>query len=122
MHFLTSHRHRLFHSPRFHRVKVTERDVIWPFVVMCSLNIGCLIAWTAVDPLQWYREVVRGEEWKSYGICRSEGIGYIFLWLIVVINFIALLLACHQAWLARDISDEFRYARQLECYGGGALG
>ena len=43
---------KLFHAERFHRMKITERDVIGPFLVMFVLNLILLIAWTVVDPPQ----------------------------------------------------------------------
>ena len=94
-------------------MKVTEKDVIGPFLVLFSLNVILLIAWTIVDPLQWSRRVVDGEEWKTYGVCASDDTGYIFLGVIAAIDLVALLLACHQAYKARDISGEFSESKNL---------
>ena len=77
-------------------MRVTERDVLAPFCVMFSLNVILLICWTAIDPLRYERVSVEGEEWKTYGACRSDNGGYIFLYLIGTVNFCALLLACYQ--------------------------
>lgn len=104
---------KLFHTDRFRRVTVTEKDVIAPFLVLFSLNVVLLITWTIVDPLQWSRRQVDGEEWKTYGVCASDDIGYVFLGVIAAIDLAALLLACYQAYKARDISGEFSESKNL---------
>ena len=43
---------RLFHAERFQRMKISERDVIGPFLVLFGLNLTLLITWTILDPLK----------------------------------------------------------------------
>jgi 7 transmembrane sweet-taste receptor of 3 GCPR len=104
---------RLFGAQRFHRLVVTERDVLGPFLLLFATNVALLTAWTIVDPLQWTRITVPGEEWKTYGSCASNGIGYIFMGLILFLLGVALVMACHQAYRARNISDEFSESKNL---------
>jgi 7 transmembrane sweet-taste receptor of 3 GCPR/5'-nucleotidase, C-terminal domain len=104
---------RLFGAQRFQRLVVTEREVLGPFLLLFATNVTLLTAWTIVDPFQWTRNAVPGEEWKTYGACTSQGIGYIFMGLIAFVLFVALVLACHQAYKARNISDEFSESKNL---------
>jgi hypothetical protein len=98
---------QLFHATSFRRLRVTERDVLMPFAGLFTLNALLLIVWTIVDPLRWERLAVEGEEWKTYGTCQSDDTGYILMYLIVAVDVCALLLACYQAYRARNISSDF---------------
>ena len=40
-------------SMRFKRMRVQIQDVLYPFVILLSLNFLLLTAWTLVDPLLW---------------------------------------------------------------------
>ncbi|CAB9513893.1 Metabotropic glutamate receptor-like protein [Seminavis robusta] len=104
---------RLLHAPRFERLMVTEKDVMGPFLVLFTANVALLLTWTLVDPLQWTRRPVEDEPWKTYGSCSSNGIGYVFMGLIGLLLLTALLMACYQAYKARDISDEFSEGKNL---------
>lgn len=59
------------------RIRVKERDVLVPFLIMFSLNIIVLICWTVIDPLMYVRTYSQGTDlWNreiaSTGQCRSE--------------------------------------------------
>ncbi|KAL7536360.1 hypothetical protein ACHAWF_005445 [Thalassiosira exigua] len=71
---------------------VTTKDVMIPFVTMMTINCAIMLAWTLVDPL-------------SQGYCASEGNEtVVFLALIGIVNFVALILAnIQQAFRARRI-------------------
>jgi gamma-aminobutyric acid type B receptor len=46
--------HRVYRSAqRFRRVKVRVRDVLWPFVILMTLNLIILTVWTTLFPLKW---------------------------------------------------------------------
>lgn len=103
-----------FHNPRFQRIKVTEKDVIVPFVVMFSVNVILLLCWTLINPLRW--EIVIVNEFNSYGRCNPEGDGIasiVFMSLILAVNVLALVLANVQAYQARMISDEFSESQYI---------
>lgn len=105
---------KVFGQGQFRRIQVKEKDVIVPFACLVSINLALLLTWTLADPLQWKRFSVPDEEWKTYGTCSSDGsVSKVMLSLLVVVSATALALACHQAWKARNISDEFSEAKNL---------
>ncbi|KAL3920470.1 MAG: hypothetical protein SGILL_003249 [Bacillariaceae sp.] len=69
---------KFFHSKSaFGRLKVSEFDVLMPFVVLLSLNFVVLICWTVIDPLTYEREFLLGTDYwnreiASVGRCRSD--------------------------------------------------
>ena len=87
----------------FRRMRVTERDVLAPFALLFSINTGLLTAWNVVDPLRSERLTVEGEEWKTYSTCRSDSVGYIFMYCAGAVDVAALFMACWQAYKARHI-------------------
>jgi len=51
-------------------------QVMWPLVVLLTLNVITLICWTAIAPLRYVRTLEAGTDpWNrsigSYGQCRS---------------------------------------------------
>lgn len=99
---------------RFRRVVVTEKDALWPIIAVFALQVVLLLLWTLIDPLEWHRESMNGDESNTVGFCRSEGKASIaFLALLVLLDFSALLLAGIQAYHARNESDEFTESRWL---------
>lgn len=101
----------------FKRVKVSEKDVLAPFLVLFILNVILLIGWTAVDPLHWVRSYQDGRESlnSSYGYCTSENrkVSLGFGISLVLINISALILANVEAYMARNISDEFSESKYI---------
>ena len=69
---------KFFHSKSdFGRLKITEFDVIAPFVVLMTLNFIVLICWTVIDPLRYERTTLSGTDfWNreiaSIGQCKSD--------------------------------------------------
>ena len=58
------------------RIKVTEKDVMWPLIVLLTLNVITLICWTTIAPLRFVRTLESGTDpWNrhigSYGQCQS---------------------------------------------------
>jgi uncharacterized membrane protein YgcG len=85
-----------------------------PFAILFTLNFIFLVAWTAADPLRWLRVPVPNQPWNTYGTCASTGpVGTSMMFLIVIINMTALLLAGWQAYKARNIDSEFSEAKWL---------
>ncbi|KAG7342363.1 7 transmembrane sweet-taste receptor of 3 GCPR [Nitzschia inconspicua] len=112
---------KIFQSNRFQRVKVTEKDVLVPFAVLFVLNFAFLLAWTIWDPLVWDRK--QADDFNnSYGRCIGHGVAHIYLLsAIVIVDVIALVLACHQAFMARGISDEYSETKFIAIAVGGWL-
>ena len=96
-------------------MKVTEKDVIAPFVVLFVVNFVALLTWTLVDPLQWDRREIEGQTNQSYGGCHSGGnpVSVSMMCIVGVVNFSAFCFACYQAFRARDVSDEFSEHKSL---------
>jgi len=112
---------KIFHQPSFKKITVKKRDVIIPFAILFLLNFLFLLCWTLIDPVKFMRE---GTGWgdDTYGHCYAEGEAWgIFAGLIALTNLTALVLACFQAYQARDISDEFSESKYISITLGGML-
>jgi hypothetical protein len=114
---------RVFQSKdKFVKVKVTERDVMIPFVILLSLNVLVLSLWSALAPLKYVRLPHPGtDDWNrvisTYGVCQSETdriggavpymviLGAIILGVIVMANV--------QAYQARGIQSEFSESKYI---------
>lgn len=100
----------------FKRVTITIKDVLAPFFVLITANIIVLITWTVVSPLRWTRTVLEYDDYdrptSSIGQCSSEN-GAPFIWILVLINGCALILALWQAYLARNITTEFSESKHI---------
>ena len=69
---------QFFKSKNTHdRIRVSEKDVLGPFILLLSCNIIVLICWTMLNPLIYKRQYNNGTDlWNrdisSIGICRSS--------------------------------------------------
>jgi 7 transmembrane sweet-taste receptor of 3 GCPR/5'-nucleotidase, C-terminal domain len=105
---------KLFNAPQMRRMQVREKDVIGPFALLFTLNFTILLVFTLVDPMQFERVTVVGEEWNSYGICTTNGpVGDTLFGLTIAVNLGAMIIACYQAYKARNVSDEFSESANL---------
>jgi hypothetical protein len=87
---------------------VTSKENFVAFSMLFVLNFLIMLVWTLVVPVEYKIHVVEGEEWKFYCNCTSmDAGGWSFLVLTTGLNFFALVLACYQAYQARNISDEY---------------
>jgi len=115
---------QVFHAARFERKVVTICRVLWPFAIFLTLNLGFLLVATLVDPIAWVREPVNdgnnsedgepieGDENNTFGHCAyEEGVGEAMDGLLGLVNFVALIILCVQAYRARDVRSEFSEAR-----------
>lgn len=80
-----------------------------PLVVLLMCNAIILSVWEGVSPPRWERTPIKINRFdqviSSEGSCTSEnGIAYISA--LLLINGIALILACYQAYIGRDIKTE----------------
>ena len=99
---------------RFKRITVTVNQTLAVFSVMFGVNFALLLLWTLIDPLRWEIRSVQGEDWNKYGVCTSSSAaGKTFLGLTVILNFGALILACYQAYRARNIEESFSESKNL---------
>ena len=103
----------------FRRIRIKERDVMVPFVIIFGLNLIILLLWTLIEPLTWTR--ILTSENESYGTCwantSSNDDGAVavkvFVGLLVAVNGSAVILANVQAYRARDISDDFSESKYI---------
>jgi hypothetical protein len=98
----------------FRRLKVTEKDVLLPFLVLFFSNLVLLLIWTLVDPPFWTR--VQVNETESYGTCDAHGDSItwkVCVALIGALNGFALILANIEAYKARHISTEYGESKHI---------
>ena len=107
-------------AQQFRRLKLTEKDVLPPFIVLVSANTVILVLWTVLDPLRFVRTYDTGlDEWErpvsSSGSCKSQStIGISpYLLALMVVNLAAVIFANVQAYLARDLRTEFGESNSL---------
>ena len=81
-------------------------DAAVPFIVLFIVNVIILISWHAVSRLEWQQIVLKTDYFENpleiVGVCTSTHSQPHLLSLIGV-DILALLLACHQAYKARNI-------------------
>ena len=70
--------------------------------------------YSTMDPLQWFRKPVDNAEWNTYGVCESENtFGKACGISVIVLNILALLAACYQAYKARELGSEFSESKNI---------
>eukprot|EP00934_Nitzschia_sp_Nitz4_P006078 Nitzschia sp. Nitz4//scaffold59_size112058//79431//83130//NITZ4_004120-RA/size112058-snap-gene-0.38-mRNA-1//1//CDS//3329555156//6068//frame0 len=105
---------RLFAATQgIQRIVVRQQDVLLPFAGLFALNLGVLLTWSLVDPLTWERFEINNESWHTYGQCVGDTVSTIMVSLLGAVNLAAFLMACIQAYLARNISDEFSESKYI---------
>ena len=115
---------KLFHlQNQMTRIRVSEYDVLPPFLVLLSCNFAVLICWTIIDPLKYQREEHEGTDYwnrviSTYGSCRSENV-LAYLVPLALINFFVLVIASWQAIKARNLKSEFSEAKYVGLAVGG---
>jgi len=102
------------HQSTRRRLKIRERDVLIPFIILFTLILIILIVWTVFDPLKWVRRPVSSQEWDTYGYCTSSGtISIVCMVCLVLVTIVSLVLAIIQSYKARTISDEFSESKYV---------
>lgn len=110
------------HSMHFRRLKVSEKDVLLPFVMMFSLNLVVLVLWTTLDPLFWKR--IEINDMSSYGTCTADQTSVtwkVMLGLLTIVNGAALILANVEAYKARHITTEYGESKHIGMIMGSIL-
>lgn len=99
-------------SSAMRRVVVTERDVILPFAILMTVNFVILLSWTLVDPMVYQRVVADNSE--TYGRCIPQGDQWkVFISILAILNFAALVVVNVQAYKARSINDELSESKYI---------
>ena len=119
-------------AKKYKRVDVSTRDVMVPFVVICTLNVTLLSVWSGVDPLTWVRESSNGVNQAggatgggedSYGYCslNDSTFGLVCFILLLLVNFGALVLALIQLYRARELSTEYSEGKYIAIAMGSMI-
>ena len=109
-------------AKKFRRLKLSEKDVLLPFVLLFSSNFVLLLIWTLVDPLYWDRVMI--SETESYGTCTADldsSTWKITLSLIAALNGVSLILANVEAYKARNIDTEYGESKYIDMIMGSIL-
>ena len=109
--FTKTHRINLIVNQRhFRRVSVSALDVMKPMFCLVGLNTLVLILWHVLETPEWTREETEydafGRLTESLASCTYPG-GLPYIISLAVINMGAILYACYEAYLAREISTEY---------------
>lgn len=111
-------------SMRMNYANVKPTAVLGPFLVLTLTNVVLLLVWTIVDPWVWTRVTVKsydafGRNTETHGNCVSQegdgnlGPSQIVIICLVIWNFVAVLGACYQAYLTRNMPSDFNEAYYL---------
>jgi|NOAtaT_6_FD_contig_81_2363372_length_2330_multi_3_in_0_out_0_1 ABC-type sugar transport system substrate-binding protein len=116
---------RIMHnSERFRRVKITAKQVLYPYVILLIANVIILTCWTVINPLVYRRVEHKNSTdlWnrvnESAGRCVSSnpedsGGAAPYLGSLAVINGGLLLTANIMAYRSRHIRTEFRESHYI---------
>eukprot|EP00578_Thalassiosira_sp_NH16_P004470 CAMPEP_0181138052 /NCGR_PEP_ID=MMETSP1071-20121207/34035_1 /TAXON_ID=35127 /ORGANISM="Thalassiosira sp., Strain NH16" /LENGTH=487 /DNA_ID=CAMNT_0023224851 /DNA_START=1 /DNA_END=1465 /DNA_ORIENTATION=+ len=116
---------KILHNPNaFRHIKVSEKDVMKPYLIMMAMNIIVLTSWTAISPLTYQRMDSPGtDDWNRvisvYGVCTTtsatRGAKAFFPYLIalLVINLGLLVIANLQSYQARTIQTEYNESKYI---------
>ncbi|CAJ1931279.1 unnamed protein product [Cylindrotheca closterium] len=101
---------KIFHSPKFHRMKVTVKDVMAPMIVLQTLSNLILILWYIYAKPMWIRETTKedsfGREIETRAFCSYAGsIGFAVSLGTLLLGVLGYTL--QQAYAARNVSTEF---------------
>ena len=95
---------------RFRRIQVTLWDILPYALVMLTIVLALLIAWQAVDPFVWMREVkledYDGMALESFGECTSDK-GWYFWLALLCFQLAYLSYAMFLCWRTKEIPGDF---------------
>ena len=103
---------------RFRRVKVTEESATYIVAAFFILNLVLLSVWNAVAPFTYETfNVPDSTDNQQYAQCAlsddNAAAGWTMLSLLILVNFASLVLACREAFKARNISEKYSEAKGL---------
>jgi len=98
----------------FRRVKVQISDVLKPLFILLISNTSILSVWQVIGALKWERKDIAmtafDQVTESEGYCNSEN-GMWYVSALIFVNGVALMLACHQAYLGRKFKTELNESK-----------
>jgi 7 transmembrane sweet-taste receptor of 3 GCPR/Receptor family ligand binding region len=106
---------RLYSSAKvFRRVTIRARDVVWPLLILLTINVIILTVWTVLDPLEWDKVIMATD---SYGrvldvryscyAFASTDVSLVCLLLMVAVNIFSSVLLNVESYRARKLPSEF---------------
>eukprot|EP00529_Nitzschia_sp_RCC80_P008172 CAMPEP_0113458268 /NCGR_PEP_ID=MMETSP0014_2-20120614/9836_1 /TAXON_ID=2857 /ORGANISM="Nitzschia sp." /LENGTH=1225 /DNA_ID=CAMNT_0000349789 /DNA_START=95 /DNA_END=3772 /DNA_ORIENTATION=+ /assembly_acc=CAM_ASM_000159 len=102
---------------RFRRVKVTEESASYIVAAFFITNLVLLSAWNGVAPFTYETfnvpDSTDNQQYATCALAENKAAGWTFLSLIIFVNFVSLVLACHEAFKARNISEKYSEAKGL---------
>ena len=108
---------KLFFDTSMRRKRVTATEVGMIMVVLCTLMFIVMIAFQAVAPMQWEREVqysdVNGFTIESVGSCTNQENSDLFLIILAVFHAFCLLYALMLCFQVRNVPGEFAEAKWI---------
>jgi hypothetical protein len=102
-------------------ISVKPKEVMRPLILLGTVNIGLLSAWTVVAPFSWQRIPISFDQYgrtlESYGKCMPDSsVGEpssAFSILIAVANGLVLLFACFESYKARNVPTMFNESTHI---------
>jgi ABC-type branched-subunit amino acid transport system substrate-binding protein len=102
------------------RAEIKAKDVLWPFVLITSINAWLLLIWTAVSPSLWRRTELQnvdryGRSVESIGQCDYAGDSShtYFMGVLLGVNIIFVILGNYQSLQTREMPSPFNEAYYL---------
>jgi 7 transmembrane sweet-taste receptor of 3 GCPR/Receptor family ligand binding region len=102
------------HSRNLRRIALRPRDVAGPFIILMTINIVIMLAWSIDAPYVWERQSVAnydkfGRSVETVGLCQLSDKKHAVVYpsLIVALNISVLVFANYQAYLARNLPSKF---------------
>jgi ABC-type branched-subunit amino acid transport system substrate-binding protein len=96
------------------RVTIKPRDVLFPFVLITSVNTLLLLCWTLVAPSEWIRSDLDnfdkyGRSIESVGYCgyNEEGSQRVFICILLFVNVVYTIIGNYQSYLTRNMPSDF---------------
>lgn len=110
---------QIFHAQGFQRKVVTAKEMMWPIVILLSLNLCTVLTANLIDPRHWVQEPIYADDEEEIttstpvvGYCTYDTwVGKSLDIFRACVNFGALIILCVQAYRARDIRSDFSEAR-----------
>ena len=119
------------------RVTLRPQDVLWPFAILSCCNFIILLTWTLISSPYWSRDKTDKQDRyersiETVGTCEYfDGQSPVFVGLLSIFNFLAIVFANYQAYVGRKnptAFNEIQYVSLsmkslLECFliGGPIL-
>ena len=117
--FVYSHIQVVDAARSFKRVTITVTDVLKPLIVLALCNTIILFVWQfGPDTPKWERNVVERNDFdqtlSSVGSCTHHGnSGLPYFASLIVVNGVALILACYQAFKGRALQTQLNESKYI---------